>query len=56
MQDSLNYRHAQFGYDCTIEKKKEMLKEGGAGVQWTAPSPSHTYLTSKKPNPCRVEI
>ena len=23
MQDSLNYRHAQFGYDCTIEKKRK---------------------------------
>ena len=47
MQDSLKYQCAQFGYDWT--KNKEMVK---GGVQWIPP----TYLTSKKPNPCRVNV
>ena len=45
MQDSLKYLCAQFDYDWT--KNKEMAKGGPM-------DPHPTYLTSKKPNLCRV--
>ena len=51
MQDSLNYRHAQFGYDCTIEKKKEMLKEGGGGSPMDRPLPLSYLFNLQKAQP-----
>ena len=48
MQDSLKYLCSQFGYDWT--KNKEMVKGEGGGSN----GPPLIYLTSKKPNPCRV--
>ena len=54
MQDCLKYLCAQFGSDST--KNKEMVK-GGGGREWSNALPScyPTYLTSKKPNSCRVK-
>ena len=49
LQDSLKYLCAQFGYDW--RENKEMVKKVSNG-----PLPPQTYLTSKKPNPCRVTI
>ena len=52
IQDSLKYLCAQFGYDWT---KKRYGKEGVEGGGSNGPPPLPTYLTSKKPNPCRVK-
>ena len=52
MQDSLKYLCIQVGYDWT--KNKEMFKGVEEGGVLMDPLPLPTYLTSKKPNPCRV--
>ena len=52
MHYCLKYLFAQFGYDWT--KNKEMVKEEGRGRGGGGPMDIPTYLTSKKPNPCRV--
>ena len=51
MQDSLKYLCAQFGYDWT--KNKEILRE--VTHRLPHPTPPPLYLTSKKPNTCRVK-
>ena len=53
MQGSLKYLCTQFGYDWT--KNKEMVKDGGVGPVDAPPPHIPTYLTFKKPNPCRVK-